>query len=70
MITTKPIHLKILKETPKYILYVDESPKYTIKPHCIKCKKCGTVSYNTQHIADEYCDDCKEFYKDMEASQS
>ncbi|MFC1659519.1 hypothetical protein ACFL0U_03070 [Pseudomonadota bacterium] len=69
MITTTPKHLKLLKETPTYILYVDENPVYTIKPQCIKCKKCNTISYNTSHIAKKYCETCKKFFADIKGTK-
>jgi hypothetical protein len=66
MITTKPIHLKILKETSKYTLFVDENPVYTIKPKCIQCKKCGKISYNTEDIAREFCGNCKKYFAEID----
>jgi len=61
--------LKVLKETDKYILYTDESPKYIVKPQCIKCKKCNTISYNTKDIAEEFCSNCNEFYKNLKRKE-
>ena len=62
----KSIYLKILKETPNYTLFVDENPRYTIKPQCIQCKKCNNISYNTNDIAKEFCGNCNKFYKNMD----